>query len=118
MSPVIDEVSRTASARVVLPNREGRWMPGLFVTGEVEVLATTVECGIPLTALFELDGEEVVFVETADGFVAREVKTGRRDSRNAEIVTGLEVGERFVRQGGFSLLAELRKSDFGEGHSH
>jgi cobalt-zinc-cadmium efflux system membrane fusion protein len=118
VSPVIDEATRTASARVVLANRDGRWLPGLFVTGEVEVMTTEVQLGVSRSALFRLEGEDVMFVATTDGFAVREVETGRRDREFVEIVSGLETGERYVSRGGFTLLSELRKSDFSGGHSH
>jgi cobalt-zinc-cadmium efflux system membrane fusion protein len=33
LTPVVDEHTRTATARVILPNPDGRWKPGLFVNG-------------------------------------------------------------------------------------
>src|SRR6185503_4454062 len=35
VTPVVDQATRTASARVVLPNPEGAWRPGLYVTATV-----------------------------------------------------------------------------------
>ena len=32
VSPVVGEVTRTATARIVLPNPDGLWRPGLFVS--------------------------------------------------------------------------------------
>ena len=32
VSPVVDHATRTARARVVLANPDGRWRPGAFVT--------------------------------------------------------------------------------------
>ena len=35
ISPLLDEATRTALARVVLANPDGTWRPGLFITGNV-----------------------------------------------------------------------------------
>ena len=37
LSPVVDEKTRTASARVILNNRIGKWRPGIFITAKVYV---------------------------------------------------------------------------------
>ena len=37
VGPLVGEQTRTALARVVLPNPNGHWRPGLFVTGNVVV---------------------------------------------------------------------------------
>ena len=71
------------------------------------------------TALIRMeDGEEVIFVETDEGFKPRPVAVGRRGLDHVEVVSGLEPGERFVARGGFSLKAELAKDAFGDGHGH
>ena len=64
------------------------------------------------------DGDQVVFVETDEGFEPRPVALGRRTRDHAEVVSGLEPGERYVAKGGFSLKAELGKETFGDSHGH
>jgi cobalt-zinc-cadmium efflux system membrane fusion protein len=60
------------------------------------------------------DGDEVVFVETNEGFEPRPVVVGRRTRDHVEVLSGLKAGDRFVARGGFSLKAELGKSAFGD----
>ena len=64
------------------------------------------------------DGDDVVFVQTDEGFEPRPVTLGRMAPDHVEVVDGLEPGERYVAAGGFSLKAELGKDAFGDGHGH
>ena len=118
ISPVMDEETRTANARVVIDNRNEIWKPGLFVNGEVTTSTQKVNILIPKTAIEEIDGKPVVFVKTAEGFAPRVIGIGRKNTVNVEVVSGLKPGEVYVSHGGFTLKAQLQKSEFGEGHGH
>jgi cobalt-zinc-cadmium efflux system membrane fusion protein len=115
VSPVLDQSTRTAIARVVLANPDGRWRPGLFVTARVlDPQAAAVV--VPRSALQRIDGQSVVFVADGDEVAPRPVRVGRSGRRTAEIVTGLAVGERYAEDGTFLLKAELTAG--GDAHEH
>ncbi|HWR84254.1 MAG TPA: efflux RND transporter periplasmic adaptor subunit [Candidatus Deferrimicrobium sp.] len=116
VAPIVDESTRIATARVVLPNRDGKWRPGLFVEGRISVRDITVPLVVPKTAIQTIDGQPAVFVETENGFVPQLVSLGRSDGWSVEITAGLRVGDSFVTTGGFTLKAELMKSSFGDEH--
>jgi membrane fusion protein, heavy metal efflux system len=118
ISPVVDESTRTSMARVVLDNSRGQWRPGMFVTTEVETGHTEAGVVVPLTAIFSLHEETIVFIADEHGFEARHVETGPDDGTLIQLVSGLEPGETYVSEGGFTLKAELEKSSFGDGHNH
>lgn len=118
VTPIVSEETRTATARVVLPNERGRWRPGMFVTARIIVSDATVPVAVSRSALHTLEGHSVVFVETDAGFVPRTVRIGRMDEESAEVLEGLVAGERYVSVGGFTLKAELGKEAFGDGHGH
>ena len=118
ISPLIDESTRTASARVVLKNPRGLWKPGLFVRGTVRLGAVKVPLAIPVTAIEYVENEAVVFVEAGRGYEARHVRLGRKNDSMVEVLGGLESGERYVSKGGFTLKAEMMKGGFSDGHSH
>ncbi len=119
VSPVVDEATRTAVARVVLSNDEGNWRPGLFVSAAVEIEQRRVDVMVPLSALQTLEGRPCVFVETDEGFVPQPVELGLQDDTNVEILSGLAAGQRYAARGAFTLKAELGKEAFaGAGHSH
>ena len=108
ITPVVDQPTRTATARVVLENTEGLWRPGMFVA--VRVLApASVAIAVPHGAVQTIGPERVVFVEAEDGFVPRPVKTGRSGGDRVEILSGLAPGERYVAANAFLLKAELGK---------
>jgi len=118
ISPVVDEKTRTAQARVVLSNSDGRWKPGLFVGARVIVGSDKVDILVPKTALQTFENNMVVFIKDEDGFEPRTVSIGRSNTESVEIVSGLHSGEKYVSRGGFTLKAELQKESFGEGHEH
>ncbi|HIG52512.1 MAG TPA: efflux RND transporter periplasmic adaptor subunit [Candidatus Latescibacteria bacterium] len=118
VSPVVDEVTRTAVARLELKNENGQWRPGSFVAGLVAVEAHSVPLLIRKSALQTIEGEMVVFVETPEGFEPQKVRVGRGNEVEVEIVAGLAAGQRYVVEGAFTLKAELAKGSFGDGHNH
>jgi len=118
VTPIVDEETRTATARIVLPNRDGSWLPGMFVTGKVVVERAEVPVAVPRTALFTVDDRTVLFVEDEDGFEPKPVTVGRSGEARVEILSGIGPGDRYVSRGGFTLKAELGKESFGDGHAH
>jgi cobalt-zinc-cadmium efflux system membrane fusion protein len=111
---LLGEQTRTAPARVVVPNPEGRWRPGLFVQVVVETAAKPGAITVAADALQDLNGRSTVFVRTPGGFVAKPVKVGRSDERNVEIVAGLNAGETYASSNTFLLKAELGKNSAAE----
>jgi len=119
VSPTVDAHTRTGHARVVLSNDDGAWKPGLFVSGRISLDQPQADVVVPKTALQTLDGEQVVFVQTADGFEPRPVEVGRRGGDDVEIRNGLRSGERYVSRGGFTIKAEMARGDLEHaGHAH
>ncbi len=118
LSPVIDEATRTAWARVVLPNQSGAWRPGTFVSGAVAVESVAVAVAVPKAALQVIEERTVLFVETEAGFEKRPVVLGRANDTHVEITIGLSPGQRYVARGSFLLKAQLAKGAFGDGHNH
>jgi len=120
VAPVLDRDTRTALARVVLPNPDGRLRPGLFVNAEISVGDQNGAIVIPKKAVQRMDEESVVFLETADGFSAQPVVLGRGDNGSVEVLAGLSHGQRFVTEGAFELKAKIVTSglDAHAGHGH
>ena len=118
LGPVVDHETRTGLARIVLENPEGIFRPGLFVVGNVLLEEELHDVVLPLKAIHKLDARDVVYVQKADGdgFEAREVTIGHRDSVSAEIRSGVARDERYVAVGGFFLKADSQKESFGDGH--
>jgi cobalt-zinc-cadmium efflux system membrane fusion protein len=70
---------------------------------------------VPRKALQTVKGAATLFVRDAGGFEARQVKTGREDDDNVEIVSGLAPGETIAIANTFTLKAELEKAEASEG---
>lgn len=111
---LLGEQTRTAPARVVLPNPDGAWRPGMFVNVAVDAGRQDVPVAVKSDALQDIDGSQAVFVQSPKGFVAQTIQTGRRDSQVVEILSGLTPGQQYVAANSFVLKAELGKGSAGE----
>jgi multidrug efflux pump subunit AcrA (membrane-fusion protein) len=120
VTPFVEAATRSATARIVLDNADGRWRPGTFVTGLINDSVGSAPVAVPRDAVQNIDGRDVVFVEHEDGFEATPVTLGRTDGTHAEIVAGLQPGTRYAAAGAFHLKATLITSDLGAhaGHGH
>ncbi len=118
VAPIVDEHTRTATARLVIPNKNNLWRPGVFVTAKVLVEKIEVPLVVPRTALHTIEAEAVVFLQTERGFLPQPVTLGRQGDTHIEILSGLSAGDHYVSEGGFTLKAEFGKEAFGDGHGH
>lgn len=113
---LLGEQTRTARARVTLPNPQGAWRPGLFVTigvlGEEQDAAVTV----PADAVQTIEGQPSLFRVVPGGVEAVAVKLGRSDGKSTEIVGGVKAGDQVVTTNSFVLKSELGKSSASHDH--
>jgi len=116
VSDVLDPTTRTAKVRVEVPNRDGRLKLGMFVSVQLPTAAERQALVIPISALQDIDGESVVFVQTSDTtFQKRAVQTGPAVAGFAPVLTGLQAGDRIVTDGAFMLKSKLKAASIGEG---
>jgi cobalt-zinc-cadmium efflux system membrane fusion protein len=116
--PVINETSRTATARVIVDNPDGSLRPGQFVTADLSVGAPESVLRVPESAVQLVEDKPSVFVPVEGGYAPRPVMTGTKSGGFVEIRSGLDVGETIVTRGAFTLKAQLEKDAFGDGHGH
>ena len=113
---LIGEQTRTAPARITLPNPQNAWRPGLFVNVEV----TTGESQAPVTveeaAIQMQDGKSTVFLRVPGGFKAQPVELGRRSNGRVEIASGMTAGQSYAGQGSFTVKAEQGKAEASHTH--
>ena len=114
--PVGSSSNQTTTARVLLDNPDGEWIPGHFVTAEVVLSETEVPTAIRDEAIQIVEDQSVVFVEGDEGFEARPVTLGRSDGQVSEVLSGLQAGEAYVSTSSFTLKSELGKEDAEHGH--
>lgn len=108
--------ARAATARIVLPDPERRWRPGLFVTAAVVQEEVTVPVAVQRAGLQKLRDWDVVFVRVGDQFEARPLELGRQDGEWVEVRSGLRPGERYAATNSFILKADIGKA--GASHDH
>ena len=108
--------TRTARARVVLPNPEGVWRPGLPITAELTAGAVEVPVAVSQEAIQTVRDWTVVFGRYGEAFEARPVVLGRTDGRMVEVVEGLADGERYAARNSFLIKAELGKAAASHDH--
>ncbi len=110
------EESRTAKARVVIPNVDGKWRPGLFASVELVREQASVPIMVANEAIQEHGARQVVFVLYDDQYEAQPVQVGRSDGTHTEILKGLSAGDKYVSRKAFILKAELGKSAMSHQH--
>jgi cobalt-zinc-cadmium efflux system membrane fusion protein len=116
VSPVGSPSTQSVTARVVLANADGRWSPGLAVTGTVHVGSAAVPLAVRTEALQTFRDFTVVFAQVGDTYEVRLLELGRRDARHAEVLGGLKPGTRYVAANSFLVKADIEKS--GASHDH
>lgn len=116
--PVIDEISRTATARAIVKNVDQLLIPGQFVRANIISSTSQKYITVQAKAVQKIGENNVVFVLDADGFEPRVVELGPINGDVQAIVAGLNATDQYVSEGSFVLKAELEKSSFGDGHAH
>jgi cobalt-zinc-cadmium efflux system membrane fusion protein len=111
LSPIGITDTQSMLARAAVENEDRGFMPGLFVTGHVQIAEQQAAVAVKQTAVQYIDNKPVVFVETDKGFDKREVELGHKDETLVEILFGVLPGDKVVAGNSFILKAELGKSE-------
>lgn len=116
VGPLVGEGTRSATARIVLPNPNGTWRPGLFVQVDLVTASSSVPMVVSAEAIQTFRDWKVVFVRYGDQFEARPVELGRTDGTWIEVLSGLTPGVRYASRNSFAVKAEIGK--LGATHDH
>jgi len=113
--PNLNPDTRTAQVRVELDNPGQLLKIGMYVNvafGGAGMAERTVPV-IPVSALQNMGGRQVVFVATDElgRFLIRTVRIGKESDGRVTVQEGLNVGDRVVTDGSFLLRAELLKQN-------
>jgi len=106
--PQVEASTRTAQARLVVPNPDLVLKPGMFVDVRFESELSPSAVLVPDLAVLRSGERDTVFVARSDGsFEPREVKLGAATGDGAhEVLSGLAAGDRIVTSGQFLLDSE------------
>lgn len=113
---LVGQQTRSAKARVTLPNPDGQWRPGLFVDVDLVAEEATVPVAVAVNAIQTVRDWSVVFGRYGQYFEARPLELGRTDGTMVEVVKGLSAGEKYGGGNSFAIKADLGKA--GASHDH
>jgi cobalt-zinc-cadmium efflux system membrane fusion protein len=113
---LVGEATRAATARVVLPNPDGVWRPGLQVKVQLVTGSVEVPVAVAAEAIQSVRDWTVVFGRYGNELEARPLELGRSDGKFIEVVSGLNAGEMYAATNSFLIKADLEKS--GASHDH
>lgn len=106
----------TALVRARLPNRDGRWRPGIALHGRVMVNAVKVPLAVRTEALQPFRDFTVVYANFGEMYEVRMLELGRKSSEWTEVLGGIEPGTKYVAKGAFLVRQDIEKS--GASHDH
>ena len=112
ITPSVDPQSKTVTI-VLMPQGIAGLTTGqglrVRIKPNVAGLGTTVT--VPQDAVQSIEGRDMVFLKTANGFLATPVTIGKRSGGRIEITEGLKAGDTIATKGAFMLKAELGKGE-------
>ncbi len=102
--------------RVTLDNPDGALVPGMHVTGEIEVAEHDVALAVKRSGLQSFRDFTVVYARFGDQYEVRMLELGRQDAEWAEVLGGLAPGTQYVIANSYLVKADIEKS--GATHDH
>ncbi|MBK8556947.1 MAG: efflux RND transporter periplasmic adaptor subunit [Lewinellaceae bacterium] len=111
IDPVLDPMTRVATARIEMPNRGWKLKPGMFVSGTIKgrMSGAATAMVVPKTAVLWTGERSVVYVKTKDSavsaFILREITLGPALGDGYEVKNRLQLGEEIVVNGTFAVDA-------------
>lgn len=106
----------TALVRASLPNRTGKFRPGMALRGSVVINAVQVPLAVRTEALQRFRDFTVVFANYGEDYEVRMLELGRKSPEWTEVISGIKPGTPYVAKGAFLVRADIEKS--GASHDH
>ena len=104
--PFLDPKTRTVKARVEMANPGLKLKPDMFVNAVIKV-GMGLAIVVPSSAVMDSGKRQVVWVESQPGiFEQREIQVGERANDQAQILSGLKVGEKVAVSGAYLIDSE------------
>jgi len=113
IDPNLDEQTRTARVRVILENPERRLRYRQTALALVSV-TTPDRLLVPRAAVLQHSGRPIVYLDLGEqGYRAREIRLGRVGDTEAEVLGGLNAGDRVVTTAALILDAQAQLAHAG-----
>lgn len=97
--PSADPATRTVSVRLLLPNPDGRYIPGMFAKGAFALDERENILVVPFEAVLRVKEKQYVYAVRGGRAKLTPVETGLRHDANIEIVSGLGDDDEIVTAG-------------------
>ncbi len=107
---VLAREDQSVTARAVLPNPEGRLVPGTLVTAEITVGEHEVPLAVRRRGLQAFRDSTVVYAQVGDQYEVRMLELGREAGEYVEVLGGIEPGTRYVAANSYVIKADIEKS--------
>jgi cobalt-zinc-cadmium efflux system membrane fusion protein len=107
----MDPATRTLKVRIAVQSQNEALKPEMFAQVEIEKQAQAPALYLPDSAIQEVDGQRIAFVQSGpESFEPRTLKLGVASGRQVEVTGGIQAGDKVVTRGAFLLKSELLKS--------
>jgi Cu(I)/Ag(I) efflux system membrane fusion protein len=103
--PRLNEETRTARVRIVVPNPRNVLRPGMFARVSIRS-DNRAALSVPSEAVIYTGARSIVIVKDDAGFRPAKVRTGAELGERTEILSGLQEGEQVVASGQFLIDSE------------
>jgi Cu(I)/Ag(I) efflux system membrane fusion protein len=109
--PYVDETTRTAKARLDIPNPGFKLKPDMYVNAEIKIDGGR-HLAVPEEAVLDSGARKIVFIDKGNGhFEPKEVKLGAKMDGFFQVVSGLDEGQKIVASSAFLLDSESRLAE-------
>ena len=103
-----DPQSHSYKVRILLPKGEANLMPGMWAKAKFKA-GVTRSITLPKSALIEPGELSAVYRQLGERFVLNQVRVGKTDSHNVEILSGLDEGDTVALDAYQVLLSQQSK---------
>jgi membrane fusion protein, heavy metal efflux system len=108
--------NQSVTARISLENAKGEFLPGAFVTADVQIATRKVPLAVKTSGLQPFRDFTVVFEQVENTYEVRMLELGETQGEWAEVLAGLEAGAKYVTENSYLIKADVEKS--GASHDH
>jgi len=104
LSPIVDDVKRTARLVIDAENPAGILRAGMYVDASIVLREEKSAVVVPRGAILSDGSVSFVFVKEKDAFVKKDIHPGVGDDRVVEVLEGLAPGDVVVAHGAYSVM--------------
>ncbi len=113
---IVAQGNQSVTARVVIDNKHGKFLPGSYVKAKIKVGEHAVPLAVKRIGLQAFRDFTVVYAQIGEQYEVRMLELGRQDDKWIEVLGGLEAGTRYVTKNSYVIKADIEKS--GASHDH